>query len=348
MISVSDLRDEWRAYTEYWDSFLKEEQLIKVPNASAINKLRMRIEGKKALMVFLFPPFSRPYRKMWRQFRAQGYDTGFLYLSPPEPTSKQAAELSLMNSARRLVKNVFRRFILISPDVWIICGDNFRVAQKNRLIEKPSAHIVHAHSFDFEKWRSSGHARQGSKKEAGQRIIVYVDQGFTSHPDRFLIASKDRMTFEGTYQPILQWLKHIEEKLDACVKVAAHPKASREETINTFVNFDVDSKTTIELIADADLVVTHSSTAIQWAVLLDKPIAIISTKELKCSRLGPTALAYAKELNAPVFNVPTNDQDVGHDIFIRDEKRYSEYVKNYMKGAQSPQIPLTEILLSTL
>ena len=100
LVSVSNLRAEWCGYDEYWDGVLRPEQILKMSSASAAKKLRARTGGRKALMVFLFPPFSGPYRRIWRKFKSLGYEIGFLFLSPPRPQLPVTGKLSLKGQVR--------------------------------------------------------------------------------------------------------------------------------------------------------------------------------------------------------------------------------------------------------
>ncbi|MEK9941403.1 MAG: hypothetical protein VW771_02880, partial [Gammaproteobacteria bacterium] len=180
------------------------------------------------------------------------------------------------------------------------------------------------------------------------KVIVLIDQGFTSHPDRFLIPDRAGISFEGTYRPLVDFLRHLSTIFDATIKVAAHPKASLAETIKIFSDFEVTSEDTMEMISAADLVVTHSSTAIQWAVFFNKPIVLFSTPELDESRLGPTAAGFVEQFNARKVDICQEYQWIDERTFDIDHFRYAAYRRNFVKGSASSEMSLKDIVISNL
>jgi len=345
LFSVSGLKKDWQIYADYWDKNLDSNQLVKVDRVFRKKEYQARIKGKKALMVFLFPPFSHKSRKIWRRFRSLGYETAFLGLGPL-PIRNSESKNNWFIQLKNFFKFRFKIFFFTAPDVWITSGDQPYTLYKSALLEKKSARFVHAHSFDFENIRCQGFLQADHK--TSENFIVYLDQGFTSHPDQHLNPHGGPLTVEGVYRPILNFLTQLEKNFDYPLKIAGHPKADRDQTEKIFVNRDIEYGRTLELISDARVVVCHSSTAIQWAVLMNKPIIIVSTAQLEKTKLNSKARGIAQALNLEVVDVNS------HALFERiveptyDSEAYKRYVRDFIKSDRSLDIPLKEILISNL
>ena len=107
---------------------------------------------------------------------------------------------------------------------------------------------------------------------------------------------------------------------------------------------------TAELIKNSSLVMLHSSTALSFAILFKKPTIFITTDELKKSWLRPRIKNFSKQVGRKPVNI---DEDLGpqlnlKEIFMFDKEKYSNYINQYLKAPNSPDIPLWEIVCNFL
>ena len=88
------------------------------------------------------------------------------------------------------------------------------------------------------------------------------------------------MTADNYYPVINLGLHEIGKSLKLNIKIAAHPK-SNFGIMQKKYNHPLFENKTFELIRDADVVVSHSSTALEWAVIMKKPIIFVTTDEIQ-------------------------------------------------------------------
>ena len=64
------------------------------------------------------------------------------------------------------------------------------------------------------------------------------------------------------------------------IKIASHPRSNYGAKQIKYKHPILENKT-FELIRDSDVVVSHMSTALQWAVIMKKPIIFVTTDEIQ-------------------------------------------------------------------
>ena len=102
---------------------------------------------------------------------------------------------------------------------------------------------------------------------------------------------------------------------------------------------------TAELVRDSNVVLLHQSTSFSFAVLFNKPTVFLTSNKLKNSWIGPRIDNLAKILNGKVINM-NNDLNKPLDLqnlLKIDENKYKNYLDQYLKVPNSPDIPLWEI-----
>ena len=105
---------------------------------------------------------------------------------------------------------------------------------------------------------------------------------------------------------------------------------------------------TAELIRDCEAVVCHDSTAVQFAVLLAKPVIFVTTDELMNTYEGRSIAKIAAELGKSPVNLDgTELQSVDWSKEMQvDAVKYAAYKAKYIKTAGSPEIPLWDIVIN--
>ncbi len=210
-----------------------------------------------------------------------------------------------------------------------------------------SVRIIHSHSFDYEKYRYPEELSAESR-ETEETGVLFLDQAFTTHPDR-LIRPHGTITDEGTYYPICQSLTILEKIFNERISIASHPKGSSLITERLFSKFRVITGDTISAINKSRLIISNSSTAIQWAVLLNKPLLLITTPELKRTSLYTATKGLADLLNLQVID----STEIINKKLIPEwpspvKSAYDKYIYNYVRSKMGEEIPIFEQLYKEL
>ena len=131
----------------------------------------------------------------------------------------------------------------------------------------------------------------------------------------------------------------LEQYFNAPVVIAGSPKIDCKQNTTLFGTRKVYTKKTAELIRDCKLVVTHASTADNFAVLWGKPLLLITTNQFESSPQKYFLNAQSVFLDTPVINA-TNCLE-GIDWGSLSQKpiaKYSDYKNRFIKKRGTPDI----------
>jgi hypothetical protein len=205
--------------------------------------------------------------------------------------------------------------------------------------------IIRTHNFDYDIYLSLIKA----PAVAATRYLVFIDQDYCFHPE-YIYQSVPPLATPGKYFPALRHgLKTISGALKVQVRIAAHPRATYQQRgLDVFGECAVEYGRTAELIRDCEAVVCHDSTAVQFAVLLAKPVIFVTTDELMNTYEGRSIAKIAAELGKSPVNLDgTELQSVDWSKEMQvDAVKYAAYKAKYIKTAGSPEIPLWDIVIN--
>jgi hypothetical protein len=204
--------------------------------------------------------------------------------------------------------------------------------------------IIRAHNFDYDIYL----ALQKSTRSTPGRFVVFIDQDYCFHPE-YLYQSVRALVSPDKYFPaVSKGMKLISEALQMDARIAAHPRATyQQRSPDYFGGFPIEYGRTAELIRDCYAVVCHDSTAIQFAVLFEKPMIFVTTRELMSSYEGRSIAKVASELGKSPIDLDRPDLEaVDWQKELRvDSRKYAQYKRRYIKTEASPETPLWDIVL---
>jgi spore coat polysaccharide biosynthesis predicted glycosyltransferase SpsG len=133
------------------------------------------------------------------------------------------------------------------------------------------------------------------------------------------------------------------------VIIAPHPRTKDSSNlINLYNNRKVSNCSTAELVRGCNIVMSHVSTSINFAVLWKKPLLILSTNEIERS-LYFAIESICRLLEVNRINVDKYDKGVNllqhANLPI---KNYSKYKKYLIKTESSPDEKSSDILIKGL
>lgn len=164
--------------------------------------------------------------------------------------------------------------------------------------------------------------------------IVFLDQMLFYHPDFKQLG--ENMVAETYYQHLNQALDVLSEKLGKPVVVAAHPESAKHPAYTKhFPNKKFVVGKSLQLVRQASLVVSHYSTALNFAVIYNKPVVLLTSNGFKnYEKISRPIQVIAKLLGAPVVNI---DDLESEKIGIVPSPDYEDYRSSYIKTASSPE-----------
>jgi len=238
------------------------------------------------------------------------------------------------------VINKIKEFREDVPDYWVIGGT---ASLQNTSKGNPS--IIKAHNLDYDFIITNNTPKIG-QNDGG---LVFLDDAVADHSDYVHLGIKPYVTAENYYPAMNVCLLQIGEALNYVVKIAAHPRSDYDK--KSFKNsFPILKDQTFELIKQASLVVAHGSTALQWAVLMKKPIIILITDEMEKNSIVKADInLMASELGKHAINVNKIQENYDWKQHLNvDELKYQNYVETYVKQTGSPEKPVWEIVIDRM
>lgn len=219
--------------------------------------------------------------------------------------------------ARKAIKSLQRVFELYPlPDrVFAVEGSDVLAGYVSRHGLAPER-VVASNSIDYDRYLDHLDAHGGVPRTQ-EPICVFIDQALPHHPD---LAGQgygdmDRDEYERAMCALFD---RVERDTGLRVVVAAHPV--RGDVSGLFGGRETVTGRTIELVARATGVIAHASTAVSYAVLFERPVALVMTEPMVRSGFVLDIEAFAHALGVAVSRI---DDPEGLAAFETDPARWS-------------------------
>lgn len=234
-------------------------------------------------------------------------------------------KFSKMFNIRRVLKKLhslyLRRYVeLTIPDIVFLTGSENSI---------PAKKIISIDFFDIQEYESV--SLQKDKFKVREPYIVFLDIMFSNHPD-FQRNGVVTISSEKYFSKMRRFFTLLEKQIGKEVIIASHPRANYKDE---YGNRKIIKNNTCELVKNADLVLTHGSLSISYALLAKKPILYLYFDEmLKTADMRfyyYRMIRAKKELDAEILNID-NSIDALTLPFVNFDK-YEEFLsKVYVKA----------------
>lgn len=205
--------------------------------------------------------------------------------------------------------------------------------------------IIKGHNRAYDFFINKKHTKSNKK----EKFLVFLDENAPYHSDYVRLGIRPFVTADKYFPVINLGLSEIAKSLNLKIKIAAHPR-SNFEIMKKKYNHPLFENKTFELIRDADVVVSHSSTALEWAAIMKKPIIFVTTDEMQSEFYAKSYLqsvdSFAIALGKKVVNfshLPSINN--WKDYLNIDAKKYEKYIENYVKTKESPKKLVWDIVI---
>ncbi len=224
---------------------------------------------------------------------------------------------------------------------FLVCSGTI---SQSHFLKRANTHLIKAHNLDYNVFLESE-----PKNLIGKKYAVFLDVYAPFHSNFILINVPFPCTPENYYPHLERFFEEIERKMDLEVVIAAHPRSEyREKYPEIFKNRQLFKHRTAELVAHAELVITHDSASTNFAVIYKKKLLFVKdTIHYNAQWLSAINL-FAKELGKEAIDLskPYTDQLI-HASEI-NELNYQKYTNKYIKEDGSPDRNAFDILADHL
>ena len=169
----------------------------------------------------------------------------------------------------QLIEKIIK-LVLPRPSI-IFAGNNFMYKK----LKKKRMNVFKLNSPEFEKFLNT-------KLKKDEKYIVYIDQNFFRSYDEIINNNQPMIVDSEAHEFEKKLFKTINNIINSKLFkkypliIAAHPRRKKKFI---FRKEKVFYNKTFELVSRAKIVLAHTSLAIKYAVLLNKPIILIESKK---------------------------------------------------------------------
>jgi len=207
-------------------------------------------------------------------------------------------------------------------DIWMCAGSE---SKKRISLADESTKIIWTHHYDYDVFLKHG------KNVSDKGYVVYLDNADFAHPDIKTLDYHPQLSINEFSKSIEKFLDYVEKQTKCPVVVAGHPRVKKEIIENTYKRKKVVQGKTAELVKGAKMVIAMDSTSINYAVLWNKPLVFITSKEAQRNSFFSMA-AIEQIFKVKPINI---DKDFYQtNLFEQAElpkKIYSDYIDRFIK-----------------
>ena len=229
------------------------------------------------------------------------------------------------------------------PDYTVVSGTKSMAGIKDN-----ETTIIKAHNFDYDFFLKE----KNVKHKKNSNLLVFLDEYGPYHPDFVKFRTKPYVTKEKYYPVVNHGLKTIAKSLKLNIKIAAHPRSNYENKKIRYQHPILKNKT-FKLIREADVVIGHASTALQFAVIMNKPIILVTTNEIQNTYYAKPYLklinSFASELGKKIINLDNCSKIKNFNKYLSIKKeKYKIYIDTYVKTNGSTKKPFWNIVIEKI
>lgn len=204
--------------------------------------------------------------------------------------------------------------------------------------------VVDINYVDYDHYLSCSQSGERTDHDA---YCVFIDEGCVANPNIkfFRLEEMDPANF---YRALRRFFDHVENTLGIRVIVATHPGICYDRGV--FGDRAVYEGRTCELVRDAALVFSQSSTATSFAVFYRKPIVFVYTDEYALVRRESfrTMEFLSQELGAPSLNIDLSKRLEPIEIPAVRSELYDRYKHTSFTSEQTRSERSDEIIVKSL
>jgi hypothetical protein len=233
------------------------------------------------------------------------------------------------------------RGVISTPALFVVDGaKSYRAAIKSGT---PDERILKTHALDYDLCLKAKEKPPLFKDP----IAVFIDDGFPHHPDYQYLKVNPQITADVYFPLLRRFFDEIEQVLGLQVVIAIHPRPIYKEPAQLFGNREIIRGRTVELVRDANLVMLSCSTAVNFAVLWNKPTLFVTTDQVN-RNYGEIIKAMANFLGSPLLNLNQTMEVNPGRVFAVNDAGYHNYRNEFIKMDDSPHKYFWEIVRDRL
>lgn len=353
-----DYSIERGAVVEYWDivSLVREEHdekgalevgyLRHIKTYQELEELIRQPENQDAVYVMLISysgRFSRPFRLLSKfNCKTVFLNWGAMPNAVPAPKWQRISNRFFANPADffKTVIDIISGIVYKKMNMVKRFDIVFAAGSALTSVDQYTKRVVPFNLCDFDHYNR---VKPIKKRTVQGKYAVFLDINLPFQSD-LVHCGLPVVDAPSYFKSLNRFFDLLEKTHNIKIVIAAHPKASYAD--NEFEQRETYRLLTAELVKDAEYVITHTSTALSYAVLNLKPTLFIYTDEMMRiykSTVIQEIEGLALYLNASVYNIDQVTDDC--QIIIRSPslESYDAYKYSFLTSPESENYSSAEI-----
>ena len=224
------------------------------------------------------------------------------------------------------------------PDYLVVSG-----TASNQNYNRGNTFVIKAHSLDYDFFLTNN-----KKIEFNNNILVFLDSNEAYHSDFVHMGIEPYVTAENYYPVMDEGLLQIGNALNYDIKIAAHPRSDYENKTIKYT-LPILENQTFDLLKKASVIVSHGSTALNWAILMRKPIILVTTDEMKKSGFNKITEGFSALLGKNIINLDSIPENYNwKSQLVINENKYKTYTETFIKQSGTPKKPFWDIVIDQM
>ena len=203
------------------------------------------------------------------------YNSGW----PIVPKKNRLTFRFIMKGSLRRFFNTCGSLIDISPTHYLYAGNYWKSVCESRK-NKFKTSLIAGSTWDYSNFLIKGKKSIRPSDALNKSAVLLDGAGPMFGSDDVHIGKKTFFTNDVWYPSLVKFFEKVEELSGVKIDVAGHPKSLHKDNPLYFGGRNVFYGKTTDLIETASFVITRASTALSYAIILNKPILLIYSKTI--------------------------------------------------------------------
>lgn len=311
-------------------SFSDEMDIITAINTCEQNVFIVSIVDFNLNTLSIYQAISRnniPYAvPFMNAFPAQqgSYSPIYRFINFLRSIPKSRKKLVLLSLGNEILRRFFPLFGVKSATVALVGGSK-SIDFLNKPVDEKT-HRLLIHSNDYDLYINERHKTFSYNKKQW----VYIETYYESDPDQFFCPDDKSFKPDNSFfENLKRTFNYIEEKYDVRIVIVEHPKKPQHD-ICDYGNRPCFSMNTAEVIRSSDIVLSHDSTAITYAVLFNKPLIFLTSRKIESTDNGKKIQSLAKIFGVKPIFIDSVHPNIPGEYLTVNVDRYRQYIHDYV------------------
>lgn len=248
---------------------------------------------------------------------------------------------------RILLHKIFKQKPVLPKKIFVNCNKSY---EGHCSVFGTIDHVVvPVHTLDFDIY-----VKAKSKDLTNDNTCVFLDENVgINHDEQISGKAPNRLSLDAYYASMNRFIDHVESVTGLSVVIAQSPRSEYSKKLDIFGGRPIIKYKTAELVGKSSLVILHSSTAFNYAVLFKKPVVFATTNELSDINRTPSYVftsAIADAVGQKVINIdsPSEVQSIDFSSLNCNEELYERYIQDYISYGRNDETYFWEIVHRTI